>query len=250
MIFASATDVTLIYKKARVFLFLPTMFRAFLDLLFPRYCLACHGALARGEETVCLACRQNLPFTESHVCPNETLNQKFWGRIPLASVQAYLTFTKGGNVQRLLHALKYKNHPEVGDLLGRWYGNELREVGLHERLDLLVPVPLHPKKQKVRGYNQSDCFARGLSEALGVEWSSEVLKKAKNTTTQTRMTRSERLKNVESAFFVENPALIAGKRLGLVDDVVTTGATLEACAETLLACGCSELHLITIATAI
>jgi ComF family protein len=224
-------------------------FAAFLDLLFPRYCLACHGGLVSGEEIICTACRHGLPRTDSHRYPNETLQLKLAGRVPLASLQAYLIFTKGGKVQRLLHALKYKGHQEVGELLGRWYGAELTEVGFPEKIDLILPVPLHKKKRKVRGYNQSDCFAKGLSEGLGVAWSAEIVKKGKPTESQTRKTRLERLQNVQDVFFVENREAVRGKRIALVDDVITTGATLEACATALLEAGCREVHLITIATA-
>lgn len=231
----------------------PVMLRsylaAFLDLLFPRYCLACHGGLVTGEETVCTACRHELPRTESHLRHNERLHLKMAGRAPVASLNAYLIFTKGGKVQHLLHALKYKGHQEVGELLGRWYGAELAEVGFSEQLDLILPVPLHKKKQRARGYNQSDCFAKGLSESLGVTWSAEVLKKGKPTESQTRKTRLERLQNVQDVFFVEKLEAVQGKRIALVDDVITTGATLEACVAVLLEAGCAEVRLITIATA-
>lgn len=222
---------------------------AFLDLLFPRYCLACHGGLVTGEETVCTACRNELPRTESHRRYNETLHLKMAGRVPVASLNAYLIFTKGGKVQQLLHALKYKGHQEVGELLGRWYGAELTEADFPEKLDLILPVPLHKKKLNARGYNQSDSFAKGLSESLGIEWSAEVLKKGKPTESQTHKTRLERLQNVQNVFFVEKPETIQAKRIALVDDVITTGATLEACVTVLLEAGAKEVHLMTIATA-
>lgn len=228
---------------------LRSYFAAFLDLLFPRYCLACHGSLLQGEETVCTTCRHELPRTESHVRPNETLMLKMAGRAPVASINAYLIFTKGGKVQQLLHALKYKGHQEVGEVLGRWYGAELTGVNFPEKLDLILPVPMHKNKLRARGYNQSDSFANGLSQSLGVEWSAEVLRKGKMTESQTRKTRLERLQNVQDVFFVEKPEVIQGKRIALVDDVITTGATLEACVEVLLNAGCREVHLITIATA-
>lgn len=228
---------------------LRSYFAAFLDSLFPRYCLACHGGLVTGEETVCTACRHELPRTESHLRHNETLHLKMAGRAPVASLNAYLIFTKGGKVQHLLHALKYKGHQEVGELLGRWYGAELKEIGFSEKLDLILPVPLHKKKQSARGYNQSDCFAKGLSEGLSVEWSPTVLGKGKITESQTRKTRLERLQNVQDVFFVKKPEAIQGKRIALVDDVITTGATLEACVAVLLEAGAREVHLITIATA-
>lgn len=225
------------------------MFRALLDLLFPRYCLGCHGVLNKGEETICTTCQYKMPRTAAQPVAKEALAQKFYGRATIASLHAYLTFTKGGNVQRMLHALKYKGHQEVGELLGRWYGDELRALGYDQTIDVIIPVPLHRKRQRSRGYNQSDCFAKGLSAALGVDWSAEILKKRKNVNSQTRLSRVQRMENVQDVFFVENPDQILNKRVALVDDIITTGATLEACVEALKQNGCREVHILTIATA-
>ncbi|MCY7349937.1 MAG: ComF family protein [Cytophagaceae bacterium] len=225
------------------------MFHALLDLLFPRYCLACYGVLNRGEETICTTCRYEIPRTITQPAAQEALQQKFYGRSEVASLGAFLTFTKGGKVQRVLRALKYKGHQEAGELLGRWYGAELKESGFDQAIDVIIPVPLHRKRQKERGYNQSDCFAKGLSESLEIAWTTEILRKGKHVKSQTSMSRIQRMENVQDVFFVENPDRLVGKRVALVDDVITTGATLEACVEALKQNGCREVHILTIATA-
>lgn len=225
------------------------LLNAFVDLIFPRYCLSCSDNLAIGEDTICTKCRFDLPRTNSYENGHEPLAQKFYGKVQVKSVNAYLKFVKGGKVQRLLHQLKYKNHPEVGEMLGRWYGNDLKSIDYQTKIDLLIPVPMHPKKLSVRGYNQVDFIVKGLAEALEVAYDTTTLKKGKPTESQTRKSRFERYKNANDVYFVENPELILGKRIGLVDDVVTTGSTLEVCAAELLEEGASEVHIIAMATA-
>lgn len=226
-----------------------SLFNAFVDLIFPKYCLACNDTLTVGEEQICTQCRFDLPQTYSLSKGDEKLAQKFYGKVPVASANAYLKFVKGGKVQKLMHQLKYKNKPEIGEILGRWYGNELLRAGFDQKIDLIVPVPMHPKKISVRGYNQADLIAKGLAEAMAIDYDTTVLKKGKLTESQTRKSRYERYLNASDVYFVENDELVAGKRIALVDDVVTTGSTLEICASELLLAGATEIHIITIATA-
>ena len=174
---------------------------------------------------------------------------KFAGKVPVQSVYAFLKFERQGKVQRLLHQLKYNSQPDVGRVLGRLYGSELREVGVAERLDLILPVPLHPLKKAQRGYNQSDAFAEGLSEGLAVPWSGEVLIRSKFTETQTGKNRAERFENVAGIFEVPKPQLIENQRVALVDDVMTTGSTLESAIETLLQNKTASVTVITLAAA-
>ena len=202
-----------------------------------------------NEEIICTKCRVGLPRTESHRVPVEYLMLKFAGKVPVQSVYAFLKFERQGKVQRLLHQLKYNSQPDVGRVLGRLYGSELREVGVAERLDLILPVPLHPLKKAQRGYNQSDAFAEGLSEGLAVPWSGEVLIRSKFTETQTGKNRAERFENVAGIFEVPKPQLIENQRVALVDDVMTTGSTLESAIETLLQNKAASVTVITLATA-
>lgn len=160
--------------------------------------------------------------------------ERFWGRVLLQRATTAFSFSKGGLLQHLIHQLKYENKPQIGQELGKMYGAMLKEDPFWQAIDYIVPVPLHPKKKHQRGYNQAAMWAIGLSETLGVDWTEEYLIRSDYTTSQTKKTRMERFQNVEDAFFVPNPTAIEGKHLLIVDDVLTTGATLEACALKLL----------------
>ena len=223
----------------------------FISLLFPQECLACDELLARGEKSICTECRINLPYTNSHLVanPENELLQRFYNKVPVKYAFAYLYFNRSGRVQKLLHALKYKGHEEVGEILGNWYGAELKENHFHQQFDIIMPVPLHDKKFKKRGYNQSDSFAKGLAQMLGVNWQPDVLKRTADTSTQTKKSRLERWENVGQLFRVPDSTAVQRKRILLVDDVMTTGATLEACALVLLEAGAQEVSVAAIAAA-
>ncbi|MEO0332530.1 MAG: phosphoribosyltransferase family protein, partial [Bacteroidota bacterium] len=160
----------------------------------------------------------------------------------------YYKFSKHGKVQKLLHALKYQNHPEVGELSGKWFGYALQKKISKVKVDMIVPIPLHKKKQKKRGYNQCDFIVWGLAEVLDIPWSTQVLVKTENTESQTRKNRMERYRNSYQAYAIRKGADIKGKHILLVDDVVTTGATLGACAKLLLAGGCRTVSIAALAT--
>ncbi|HAA14474.1 MAG TPA: competence protein [Cytophagales bacterium] len=225
------------------------MLRDFLNLFFPRYCLACRGPVAHGAHLLCASCAVDLPRTGYHQEPENPVARKFYGLLPLTHAFGYLHFAKGGKVQSLLHQLKYENRPEVGEVLGRWYASELKEDDFGEAFDLIVPIPLHPSKLRKRGYNQSDAIARGLSEGLNIPWSAEVLKRTRHTNTQTRMSRAERYDNMASVFAIAQPEKVIGQRILLVDDVVTTGATLQACGEAIMASQPQTLSIAALAVA-
>ncbi|MDU0370592.1 ComF family protein [Hymenobacter endophyticus] len=230
---------------------LPAILSDFVSLLFPQVCLACEDVLARGEEHMCTTCRAQLPYTDYHRLPLEQnpLARRFWGRVPVQHTLSYLRFQKHGRVQHLLHQLKYRGQQEVGRVLGRWYGQELREARLHPAPDLVVPVPLHARKLAQRGYNQADSFAEGLATGLQIPWAAEALRRTTYTNSQTQKNRIQRWQNVETVFAVAQPEFIQQKHVLLVDDVLTTGATLEACAAALLAAGAAQVSIATIATA-
>jgi ComF family protein len=220
-----------------------------LDLFYPNLCSACAIPLVGNEEVICTNCRLSLPRSNSHLIEIPSLADKFAGKVVVKSVYTFLKFEKAGKVQRLLHQLKYNNRPDVGQTLGRLYGQELRMSQVNEQLDLLLPIPLHSRKLAQRGYNQSDAIAGGLSETLAVDWSATILKRSKFTSTQTRKTRMERFENVAGIFEVTQPERIKGKRIGIVDDVVTTGSTLESAIIELLQNGAKEVSVITLAAA-
>lgn len=221
----------------------------FASLFFPNYCLACTNTLVKGEEIVCTSCMTEMPQTDYHLDHENTLQTRLGLRIPAAYALAFFKFAKSSRVQHLLHNLKYKNHPEIGVVLGKVYGTRLIDSGFSSEFDLILPVPLHESRKRKRGYNQSAMFAEGLSEKLSIPFSDSLLTRAKNTQTQTRKTRLNRWQNVSDVFLLRDNAAIKGKHILLVDDVITTGATIEACARVLLDNGCGKLSIACLAEA-
>ena len=211
--------------------------------------MACGDSLYKKEECICTYCRYHLPKTNFHLEADNEVSKIFWGRADLLSAAAYYYFNKGSRVQNLLHQLKYKGQKEVGTFIGNLYGKELLESALFNTVNMIIPVPLHPKKKKRRGFNQSDYFAEGLSQGMGVEWSPEILIRAVANESQTKKSRFMRWQNVDSIFQVKQENQIAGKHVLLVDDVVTTGATLEASAQSLLKIPGTKVSIVTIACA-
>jgi len=221
----------------------------FLKLFFPSYCLTCSVPLASGEDWVCTTCSYDLPQTSYHQGADHIIAQKLYGRVPVKYALSLYKFRKNSRIQTLLHQLKYKHKPTIAKWLGRRHGTILRETSLSKDLDLIIPVPLHSSKLRQRGYNQSDYFAQGLAEVLKIPWNNWCLVRKRATSTQTKKNQLERFENVEGAFYVTDASVIEGKRLLVVDDVITTGATLEACIAVLLAAGSKEVSTATIAVA-
>lgn len=203
----------------------------------------------KGENLICTTCLLEMPKSNYHRDNENPFCARLRGRIPLRRVLALYKFSKGSRVQRLLHALKYRSHPEIGVALGRIYGDELRGINLHDELDLILPVPLHHYKKRSRGYNQSEEFGKGLSDLLNVQCSDAVIQRTVKTDTQTRKTKLQRWINVSDRFNIIAPDQVRDKRILLIDDVITTGATIEACAEVLFKAGCKELSVGCIAAA-
>lgn len=204
-------------------------------LLFPETCVACNRQLQHHEDLLCLYCQHDLPYTNFHHQPiDNPLAKHFWGRVPLQNTAAYLHFSKGGRVQHLIHLLKYKNRPDIGEAIGKLYGEQLSKTSTWQDIDWVLPVPLHPDKERKRGYNQSDSLAKGLADGLHTAWSRDMLIRRTYTESQTKKGRFARWTNVETVFDLVAPEQIRGKHLLLVDDVITTGATIEACAAKLL----------------
>lgn len=221
--------------------------RDFVSLIYPTVCEACHRPLVKGENVICTYCIIDLPRSNYHNESNNPLTKRFQGRVPVKHAMAFLKFRKKGPVQRLLHSLKYRNRPEVGVKLGQVYGAEMTQAGLNTKFDLIVPVPLHPSRLRYRGYNQSEKWGMGLSATTKIPMEGKALQRIRRTNTQTKRTKLNRWENVREVFRVKNPEVVHNKRILLVDDVVTTGATLEACCQALLSCGCAEIGIACIA---
>jgi ComF family protein len=225
------------------------MLKDFLSLVFPTVCTACGRSLYKNENCICTRCHYHLPQTNYHRQPINPVARLFWGRVPLHAASSYYSFSKGGAVQNLVHQLKYRGKKEIGFTIGKFYGAELRESRLFSSVNTVIPVPLHEKKLKKRGYNQSDLFAQGLAESLNVTFDTHNLARIRASETQTKRSRFERWKNVEAGFALKEKNKLEGKHILLVDDVVTTGATLEACAQTLLQVPGTMVSVATIAYA-
>ena len=206
---------------------LHSFFESLLNLCYPSSCAGCRQPLVDKEEILCANCLLDLPRTDFHLAASNPVSDSFLGRNPIDKASAYLHFEKGGMVQNMLHQLKYNNQPEVGVFLGRMAGYEL--APFFEDIDLLIPVPLHPKKLKKRGYNQAEQVARGISEATNISYDGENLMRTEFTETQTLKGRFDRWLNVKTVFQLQNPSALSEKKLLLVDDVLTTGSTMEGC---------------------
>jgi ComF family protein len=210
-----------------------SLFSDFISLFFPRLCAACETTLMKSEEVLCLNCLHDLPLAVFNGTDDSPLDKIFWGRVNARKTFALFLFSKKGKVQHLIHQLKYKNRPDVGVYLGKMLAKHLNEL-YPGQFDVVVPVPLHKDKERKRGYNQSAMIAQGIAEVLNIPVGDTNFIKVTYTETQTRKARFARYENVKETFKVVDSDVFAGKHLLLVDDVITTGATLESCAAKLL----------------
>lgn len=206
----------------------------FLSLLFPRLCYACGNHLLRNENLICTECYVVIPRTDYHTVSDNPVAQLFWGRCMIEKAAAFSFYNKGSRIQKLIHTLKYKGVKEVGFELGRLYGLSLKSSGFSDGIDLIIPVPLHPSKKRKRGFNQSEIISGGISAATGIPVNVTSLLRASASDTQTKRSRYERWINVEGIFIVTEAEPLKGKHILLVDDVITTGSTIESCANELL----------------
>lgn len=218
-----------------------------LELFFPSLCIACGERLVSQEKFLCLDCWNDLPVTSFHDEPGNKVEQLFWGRIRIERAASYFQYRKGSRYQHLIHFIKYKGLKELGYEAGLRFGSIISGSADFSSVDVIVPVPLHRKREKQRGYNQSEWIGRGIAWALQKPLLLGNLVRAVHTKTQTRKTRFERWENVENIFVVTNPSVLAEKHVLLVDDVVTTGSTLEACAGALLQCPNTKVSVATLA---
>ena len=207
-----------------------TWIDAVVGLFYPSICAACGNTLFKWEHIVCTRCKAFLPKTGYELNEDNPLARMFYGKVQLKAVTACFFFSKEGKVQHLIHELKYKGNADVGIFLGLELGRSIKNAPLFQGIEYLIPVPLHPKREKERGYNQSMIIARGISDVTGIPVGEKYLVRSVNTATQTHKSKEDRWKNVKDIFEVRHYEQLRGKYVLLVDDVLTTGATLEACA--------------------
>ncbi len=206
----------------------------FISLLFPRLCHACGCHLLRNEDLICTGCYVSIPRTNYHLQDENPVAQLFWGRCPVEKAAAFSYYSRGSRIRNLIHKLKYKGIKEIGYELGRIYAVSLKSSGFTAGIDIIIPVPLHQSKRRSRGFNQSECISSGISEVTDLPVDTLSLVRTAFSDTQTRKSRYERWTNVKSIFQVTDPDAIKGKHILLVDDVITTGSTIESCVNELL----------------
>lgn len=202
---------------------------SFLFLLFPRCCIVCGRPLVKGEECICVLCNIDLPRTNYHLRKDNPVEQLFWGKIPLGRATSFFFYRKGDDFRRIIHQLKYGGQKEVGEIMGRYMATEMLSSSFFEGIDVIIPVPLHKKKLKIRGYNQSEWLAKGIAAVTGIPIVTDAVVRQKHTETQTRKSVSARWENVEGIFELGNADSLLGKHILLIDDVLTTGATTVEC---------------------
>lgn len=206
----------------------------FVSLVFPQLCVACRNSLVANEDLLCIDCLYNLPLTNFHLQPDNIVARQFWGKLKLDGAYALYYFNKGGSIQNMMHQFKYNGMQHIGNKLGGIAGKQLLQNEIFRSVDYIIPVPLHKKRLKERGYNQSACFADGLAKELNAVVTIDNLVRRVATKTQTHKSRFARFENMMEVFAVNHPQELVNKHVLLVDDIVTTGSTLEACGIELL----------------
>lgn len=202
-----------------------------IDLIFPRTCVVCGELLSPQEKDICINCLSTLPKIEKiHL---DEIEKSFWGKVEIERATSFMYYHKNSPYNNLIHRLKYKNRPDTGDRLAFLAAKEIAESGFFDDIDAIVPLPLSKRKMRQRGYNQCDYIAKGLSRATGIPVIKNAVKRLKSNETQTHKSRDERWQNVEGIFALSDATMIEGKHILLIDDILTTGATLASCAKSI-----------------
>lgn len=225
------------------------MFKSLINLFFPKVCSGCSSFLLSNENVICTVCRHDIPLTNHHLNPENEAFKKFYGRIPVIHTSALFYFHKKGIVQELIHNLKYKGHEEIGAILGEWYADDLKTIDLLQSVDEIIPVPLHRRKLKERGYNQVTAFGKALSSSLNVIYNDSLLIRNVYSKTQSKKNLLGRTEGIESTFDVTFTEKDHNKHFLLIDDVITTGSTLEACSRALLKIPDAKISIVCMAMA-
>lgn len=225
------------------------MFNYLINLFFPKVCDGCHAILLQNENVFCTSCRHKMPLTQYHLDSKNEAVKKFYGKVDIQFASAFLYFNKKGMVQELIHNLKYKGHEEIGTVLGSWYAEDLKDVVFEIPFDAVIPVPLHKRKFKERGYNQVTTFGKAIAEGFDISFNENLLFRKVFSKTQSKKNLLGRSENIENIFDVEFTETDHNKHYLIVDDVLTTGATIEACSRALLKIPGAKISTICIAMA-
>lgn len=218
-----------------------------LHLFYPKICANCNAQLVQNEKVICTLCRHDLPLTNFQSYTKNKISAIFFGRVTIQKAYALLFFRKKGITKKLIHELKYRGNEEIGVLFGNWLGEILTENKEFSEVDFIIPVPIHSKKKKARGYNQVTKFGKCLQQHLKIPFIEDVLARKSSTKTQTFKSRFERFNDLDTKFSLTNTSLFKNKHILVIDDVITTGATLEACAKELLKTSEIKISVLTIA---
>ena len=218
-------------------------------LFFPRCCAVCGASLIEGEDTICTHCNIDMPRTNYHKMKDNPVERMFWGKFPLERATSFFFYRKGSDFRQVLHQLKYGGQKEIGAIMGRYMASELQASDFFHGVDVIIPIPLHKKKQQIRGYNQSEWISRGIMAVTGIPVDTEAIIRRKNTETQTQKSALERWENVDGIFELHRSEYLAGKHILIVDDVLTTGATTVACASRLAEIEGVRISVLTLAMA-
>ena len=225
------------------------MFKSLLHLFFPPTCAGCKTILIANENVICTSCRHEMPLTKHHLNPENDAYRKFYGRIPVEHVSALVYFHKKGIVQELIHSLKYRGQEAIGTVFGEWYAEELKNIPVLRTVDTIIPVPLHPKKLRERGYNQVTEFGNALAKSLRIPVNTSILFRQVYSKTQSQKNRLGRTEGIDTIFDVSFDEKDHNKHFLLIDDVITTGATLEVCAKALLKIPGTKISIVCMAMA-
>lgn len=223
------------------------MFKSLFNLFFPRLCLGCGSFIQANENVICTSCRHELPLTHHHHETENEIIKKFYGRIPIEFGSTMVYFHKKGIVQELIHNLKYRNHQEIGTMLGKWYAEDLKSLEIIKEIDFIIPVPLHKKRLRERGYNQVEEFGRALASGLQIDYDDTILHRNFNTKTQTKKSFFGRTDIKKDLFDVAFTEAHHDKHFLLIDDVITSGTTIEACAKALLKIPGAKISIVAMA---
>jgi len=230
-------------------MWITSLFDDFISLIYPKICLGCNNSLLKHEQCICTICQFHIPKTNHFKEKKNDLQKLFWGKVQLNHAAALYEFVKDSPLQKMIHALKYEENQEVGIYLGKQIAYEIEDSTLLKGIDYIIPVPLHPKKEKLRGYNQSMSIAKGIQEILKTEIEITTLQRTVDTESQTKKNKYSRWENVGNVIEIRDLEKLKHKHILLIDDVVTTGSTLESCVTTLQQIEGIKVSIVTIAIA-